>query len=509
MMGRRQKAAKLTRKGDQLIQLPDGILSKIISMLPLKEAVRTSVLSERWRFIWIDHADLYFDSANILGSIVYSNSISNCQSELDRKLQRCKFLKWVTHFMHQRCKGTKVDSFAVQFHLSKDSALHIDQWISCAITKGVENIDLDLSESCSFMVDHASSTASENYEFPCWLLVAAGKRCSVKHLQLASCSLSAPPGSSSLTSLSTIQLQGVNIGDQQLENLLSSCLFLEGLSLHLCNDLVNLKFAGPNLRLKLLSVQNCIRLQAMELCAKDLVLLEYTGHLISLYFKNVPRLAEAFLNFTGESRLDGGIYALTRFVSDLPQLETFNFISILAMKNSFPAPVHSEFSPDSYAIGLVLTILNLPEIGPTFTNIKQFVLTVFPFDDEDKLCWISYVLKAFPLLQKLQLNLFCPSFITTQPKEIERVLPVCPHKHLTELEVNGFYGNQHEVELLKYLIDNLVELKVLAVSPSQKVYRGFNNWVYEEALSWYKFRTESICEWLHTVVPPTVHLHIR
>ncbi|KAL7252316.1 hypothetical protein ACSBR1_014040 [Camellia fascicularis] len=260
----------------------------------------------------------------------------------------------------------------------------------------------------------------------------------------------------------------------------------------------------------------------MEVCAKDLVLLEYTGHLISLYFKNVPRLAEAFLNFTGESRLDGGIYALTRFVSHIPQLETFNFISILAMKvnvvkktgleylkNRFRVPVHSEFSPDSYAIGLVLTILNLPETGPTFTNIKQFVLTVFPFDDEDKLCWISYVLKAFPLLQKLQLNLFCPSFITTQPKEIERVLPVCPHKHLTELEVNGFYGNQHEVELLKYLIDNLVELKVLAVSPSQKVYRGFNNWVYEEALSWYKFRTESICEWLHTVVPPTVHLHIR
>ncbi|THG08653.1 hypothetical protein TEA_015523 [Camellia sinensis var. sinensis] len=88
--------------------------------------------------------------------------------------------------------------------------------------------------------------------------------------------------------------------------------------------------------------------------------------------------------------------------------------------------------------------------------------------------------------------LFCPSFIK-QPKEIERVLPVCPHKHLTELEVNGFYGNQHEVLLLKYLIDNLVELKVLAVSPSQKVYRGFNNWVYEEAMSWYKFRTESIC----------------
>ncbi|KAI8010916.1 putative F-box protein [Camellia lanceoleosa] len=156
-------AKLLSRKEDQLIQLPDGILSKIISMLPLKEAVRTSVLLERCQFVWIDHADLYFDSANILGSIVYSNNISNCQSELDRKLQRCKFIKRVNHFMHQRCKGTKVGSFAVQFPLIKDSALHIDQWISSTITKGVENIDLDLSESCSFMVDHASFTASEKY----------------------------------------------------------------------------------------------------------------------------------------------------------------------------------------------------------------------------------------------------------------------------------------------------------------------------------------------------------
>lgn len=48
--------------------------------------------------------------------------------------------------------------------------------------------------------------------------------------------------------------------------------------------------------------------------------------------------------------------------------------------------------------------LQLPENGPTFTNIKQFELTVFPFDDDDDLSWIGYILKAFPLLQKLELN---------------------------------------------------------------------------------------------------------
>lgn len=480
-MGRGTKAARTIRKKDQLIELPDGILSTIISMLPLKEALRTSVLSKQWRFIWNNHSGLWFDSDNVLGRVVSSSSIS----ELEIKTETCKFIERVNHFMHQRCKGTKVDSFALHFCLGKDSAPHLDQWISFAIRMGVENIDLDLSASCIFMVDHSSSTASEEYELPTQLLAAAGKKCCVKHLQLTSCSLISPPDSYSLTSLITIQLENVNVSDEQLESFLSSCLFLEGLSLHLCNHLVELDFVAPNLRLKRLSVHDCFRLQKMELRAKNLALFEYTGHLIFFYFKDVPRLAEAFLNFTVDSRLDGAAYALTKFVSDVPQLETLNLVSVLAMK-----------------------MLELPETVPTFTNIRELALTIFPFDDEDKLCWSNYVLKNFPLLHKLQLNLFCANFIK-QPKEIERVLRNCPHYHLSELEINGFYGNHHEQVLLKYLLDNLVELKVLAVSPCQKVYSGFNTWVYEEANSWYKDRMESVCDWLDAVVPPTVRLEIR
>ncbi|KAA8528152.1 hypothetical protein F0562_035597 [Nyssa sinensis] len=436
-MGRQQKAAKLRREKDKLIELPDGILSTIISMLTLKETVRTSILSKSWRFIWTCHPDLQFDSVSVLGSKIYSNSMSNCQLELDRQIQRCKFIEQVDHFMHQRCKGTKIDSLTIHFHLGKDSASHIDWWISCAVTKEVENIDLDLSEWCSFKVDHTCSTSFEQYEFPCWLLAVPGKKCTVKRLRLASCNLCTPPNLNYLTSLITVELKDVNISDQQLENLLSSCLFLEELCLQRCKDFVNLKFVGPSLRLRLLSIQNCFRLKKIEIYAKNLVTFEYTGHLITFCFKVAPRLAEAFMNFTGKSRLDGVTYSLTRFASDLPQLETLNLLSVLAMK-----------------------ILKLPEDVPTFTNIKQLVLTVYPFDDEDKLYWISYILKAFPLLHKLQLNLFCPSFIKQQ-KEIERILPECPHRHLTELEVNGFYGNQHEVDLMKYLLDNLVELEVL------------------------------------------------
>ncbi|XP_059637040.1 F-box/LRR-repeat protein At3g26922-like [Cornus florida] len=485
IMGRRQKAAKLMRGKDLLTELPDEILSTIISMLTLKEAVRTSVLSKKWKSIWTCHSDLCFDSITLLGDKVHFNNIANCKVESNRQPHRCKFVEQVDQIMHQRCKSRKIDSFTIQFHLGKESASHINQWIDCAIKEGVENMDVNLSECCSFKVDPDYSSTYEGYKFPFWLLAAPGKKSTIKHLRLVSCNLSAPPSSKCLSSLITLGLQNVTISDQQLENILSSCLFLEGLSLHQCRRLVNVGFVGPNHFLKFLSIKNCIRLKNIEIYAKNLVTFEYTGHLISFSFKNVPRLAEAFLSFTGESRQDGVSYSLTRFASDLPQLETLNLHSVLAMKT-----------------------LPLPEDVPTtFTNIKQLVLSVYPFDDEDKLCWISYILKAFPLLQKLQLNLFCPNFIK-QPKEIERVLPECKHKHVTEVEINGFYGNQHEAELLKYLVDNLVELKDLVVSLRQKVYNGFNNWVYEEASSWYKSRMESVGTWLDEVVPQSVHLII-
>lgn len=48
--------------------------------------------------------------------------------------------------------------------------------------------------------------------------------------------------------------------------------------------------------------------------------------------------------------------------------------------------------------------MRLPKGVFIFTNMKYLVLTVHPFDGEDGLDWISYILKAFPFLNKLQVD---------------------------------------------------------------------------------------------------------
>lgn len=66
-------------------------------------------------------------------------------------------------------------------------------------------------------------------------------------------------------------------------------------------------------------------------------------------------------------------------------------------------PIPCSFLSLSFLFFL-LQKLELPQIGPKFNNIKQLEITVFPFDDDDNFGWIGYVMKAFPLLQKLELN---------------------------------------------------------------------------------------------------------
>ncbi|KAK3189080.1 hypothetical protein Dsin_028641 [Dipteronia sinensis] len=493
---KRLKTAELMVRRDPLMELPNGILSKIISLLPLREAIRTSILSKSWKSIWTCHSDLKFDSLNVLGSRAQlSPSTTTCMSKSSRRKERRQFVQRVDELMIQRCKGLKMNSLAAHFHLGKEFSSHINDWISCAVMKEVESIDLNLSKSCSHM-NCACSTKHEHYKFDCGLLAAPGSKSNLKFLKLDSCIFSVPLISNCLNSLITLELRRVCISDEMLKKLLSNCLLLETLSLHCCQDLVNLNFDGSSLRLKFLRIQECLRLNELEISSENVRRLEYSGPVVSFSFKHVPNLVEAFLCFTQKNRLSGVTYALTRLASELPQLEKLNLLSILSMN-----------------------VLKLPDNGPAFIDVKELILSIYPFHDEDRLSWIAYILRTFPWLHKLQLNLFSPSFIKPpeeivlnkrnnkkQAKEIERLLPECPHKHLNELEMNGFYGEKHEVELLKYLLENSVALKVLTVNPCQKVFRGFNNWVCEKESSLYMLTRKTVSDLLRELVPTTVRL---
>ncbi|KAM0017032.1 putative F-box domain-containing protein [Helianthus debilis subsp. tardiflorus] len=46
---------------DRLSMLPEDILALILSLMPTKYAVQTSILSKRWRYTWTFVTNLDFD----------------------------------------------------------------------------------------------------------------------------------------------------------------------------------------------------------------------------------------------------------------------------------------------------------------------------------------------------------------------------------------------------------------------------------------------------------------
>ncbi|KAL1533916.1 putative F-box/FBD/LRR-repeat protein [Salvia divinorum] len=75
--------------GDRISMLPDDILVLILSSLSLKDSIKTSILSSRWRNLWIltPKLDLDLDSTAILHKWRNYNITKI----------RCEFVRWVDH----------------------------------------------------------------------------------------------------------------------------------------------------------------------------------------------------------------------------------------------------------------------------------------------------------------------------------------------------------------------------------------------------------------------------
>ncbi|KAL7609871.1 hypothetical protein Lser_V15G12072 [Lactuca serriola] len=69
---------------DRLSNLPDKLIHKVLSLLNIKDAISTSVLSSRWRFIWTSMPYLNFKNLN--NERHFSNFISNVLSHRDNQI---------------------------------------------------------------------------------------------------------------------------------------------------------------------------------------------------------------------------------------------------------------------------------------------------------------------------------------------------------------------------------------------------------------------------------------
>ncbi|XP_031384007.1 putative F-box protein At3g58860 isoform X2 [Punica granatum] len=261
------KLAKCSEIMDRLSLLPDEILSEnILSHLPTKEAVRTSTLAHRWRFLWscIPGLDLDFNSSEKVAACSHHS-----RKEIFRKGGKAAsdYVKWVDQVVRTCSRSsTALRHFCICFRLDKSFSHEIDSWRIFSLGKGVEVLELDFCVE-EYMDD--------------------GPRYALPSIQ--------PHLFPKLRLLKSLYLGGLSINNDSLERLLLECQFLERLQLRSVTSLTEVSITGLVSRVKYIDIFRCRTLQSIIISARtpDLLSLTYPDlDVETIHIEHAPRLVD-------------------------------------------------------------------------------------------------------------------------------------------------------------------------------------------------------------------------
>ncbi|TKY66133.1 F-box/FBD/LRR-repeat protein [Spatholobus suberectus] len=181
---------------DRISSLPDALLCHILSFLPTKEAVATSLLSKRWRPLWLSVSTLHFNDLSY--------------SYLGNKETYFRFLQSVYTVMLRRDVAQPIERFSLECVSSLCDTSTVNTWVMAAIQRKVEHLSLSLSSAINLPGCILGSST---------LVVLKLRGLTVNHAS-----------SIDLPSLKTLHLDGVHFLERRcLIQILSACPVLEDL----------------------------------------------------------------------------------------------------------------------------------------------------------------------------------------------------------------------------------------------------------------------------------------
>ncbi|XP_024004281.1 F-box/LRR-repeat protein At2g42730 [Eutrema salsugineum] len=279
---------------DEISRLPDEFLGRILSFLSTKEAASTSVLSKRWRNVFVLVSNIDIDDRQSVRKTTRRNrsdTPKNFMAFVDRllNLQGDSSIKKLTLKSHVGVRG------------GTDST-RIRSWILNVLERGV--VDLDL-----FISSKGKSSPVPSLIFKCKTLVK---------LRLARGFTIKLPPDVSLPMLSKLYLDSVDFdgdGDNVVGTLLSRCPVLEEL---VVEEQRRVKWNGSvySPSLKRLHIRSDHSLTSISLYAPNLVYYKHSGYVLGKYPNvKLDSLIEARLNLRmDEIRMQGVRHGSVGFI---------------------------------------------------------------------------------------------------------------------------------------------------------------------------------------------------
>lgn len=201
---------------DLISDLPQSILESILTRLPIRDAVKTSILSRKWRYKWASITELVFDDECV--------SSSHDGNVVEQSL--VKFISRALFLHHGPIHKFQVSTCYLQ------SCPDIDQWILfLSRDSDVRELIIKLGED-------------EWVRLPSCLFNCK----KLTHLDLSCCELDPPPRFKGFSCLRSLSLHRVLVAADAIENLIWSCPLLENLALSYFDDSLAITIRAPNLK---------------------------------------------------------------------------------------------------------------------------------------------------------------------------------------------------------------------------------------------------------------------
>ncbi|XP_059306661.1 F-box protein At5g03100-like [Lycium ferocissimum] len=415
---------------DRLSDLPEPILIHILSMLPDdgKQVVRTSVLSTRWRFIWM----------SVLVSLDFNHS---------SKKGIADFIASVHRELYYWRSCDKIRRFNVYLHSYDECyAKDVDLWLHFATTKVEDFFRLGIRND-------------KNYEFPQF----AYKIASLRNLELWQCQLN-PRGSVHWSSLVSLSFGFMNLTESVMKKVLSGCPNLECLELHNFRGIHRLEISSVKLReLSIECYYNDNHDLWLEIIAPHIQTLGLSGlcNEIRIRQRNVASLVTAILyldfDVKGKERnLEKECSFLKELLQSVAHVENLQLntwgiecLSILELKGWRSPPSSWKF----LELGATLNQLEFPGICSFLQSSSDLETLV--------ISWYGYNHKSRELLSK---------YINEdeQSRRFETHYFNCSLLHLKTIKFIDYFGPlskyKSALPLVKYLLKHAIVLEKFVVT---------------------------------------------
>jgi len=123
-MSRWQRQLSIPEEEDKISGLPDSLVHHILSFLPSKDAAATTILSKRWKALWLSELIIHFNHQSFPKTFTFSNFVDLVIVNQDN--------------------AQPILSFHIKCHYYNSD---IHKFVSNAIRQRVQNLTVDLSRS--------------------------------------------------------------------------------------------------------------------------------------------------------------------------------------------------------------------------------------------------------------------------------------------------------------------------------------------------------------------------